>query len=133
MMTKNEIAKNIRRNLKKVFGKTMKFSVRSTFAGSTPSITVTIKEAHSNYFKTLSEYENEIMDLKINNPSLYNSLIKQFKSNRVNALSDEVMECITYLANEFNYDNSDPYTDYYDVGYYLTITDGCRSIKKLSN
>lgn len=124
-MTKNELAKTIKRNLKNVFGNTMKFSVRSEYIGGTPNITIQIKGAHKDYFKTFEEYQAENKHLiAFYGIETYEQLMSQFKGNRLSALNDEVMECIQKLGNEFNYNNSDPYVDYFDIGYYLSVTDG---------
>ena len=122
-MTKNELAKNIRRDLKEAFGKTAKFSVRSHYVGCEISIIVQVKEAHENYFKTHEEFERENLDLKLEGNSLYETLEKQFYANKLSALKDEVYTTIKGLANGYNFDNSDPYTDLVDVAYFLSITD----------
>lgn len=129
-MNKNELAKNIKQNLKKVFGNTMKFSVRSTYLSGTPKITIQIKAAHKDYFKTYEEYRIENQHLQVlYGLETYEQLMSQFKNNRVSALTDEVMDTITKIGNEFNYNNSDPIVDYFDVAYYLSITDGGEDIK----
>lgn len=131
-MTKNELAKAIRKNLKTVFGNTMKFSVRSKYIGGTPSITIQIKEAHEGYFKTFEEYKRENQHLIVfYGQDTYEQMMEQYPKNRLSTLTEEVKDVITKLGNEFNYNNSDPYTDYFDVGYYLTITDGGEDIIKL--
>ena len=114
-----EICKMMRRELKSVFGKTAKFSVRKT---SYSSIRVEVKSAHQDYFKTLEEFEAEHLGLKLEGNPLYDCLKNQFLDNDYNALSDEFTSVVEKICNAWNFDNSDPYTDYFDVNYYLNVT-----------
>ena len=98
---KNLIAKNIKRNLNNVFGNTMKFSVTSKYQGSIPLINIQIKEAHQDYFRTLTEFEQQNLLLRIVDNSLYMDLLGQFKNNQMAALTTEVNTCIKHLGNEF--------------------------------
>lgn len=70
--------------------------------------------------------------MKLEKNPLYDSLKEQFSNHRLNSLKNEVVKKINMIANKNNYDNSDPYTDYFDVGYYVTITDCCKSIQVIS-
>lgn len=114
-----EICKMMRKELKSVFGNTMKFSVRKT---SYSSIRVEVKKAEADYFQTEAEFEASHLGIKLDNPELYRCLKAQFDDHDYNALTDEVREVIEKICNTWNFDNSDPYTDYFDVNYYLNVT-----------
>lgn len=45
-------------------------------------------------------------------------------SNRLTAEAAEVMNAVTVFVNSLNYDNSDPYTDYFDCGFYAHVNIG---------
>ncbi len=47
-----------------------------------------------------------------------------YSSNRLTAEAAEVMNAVTVFVNSLNYDNSDPYTDYFDCGFYAHINIG---------
>lgn len=95
------IAKNIKRNLNNVFGNTMKFSVTSKNTGTTPLIRVQIKEAHPDYFRTLTEFEQQNLMLRIVDTPLYQELLAEFKNNQMAALTHEVSTCLKGLVKEF--------------------------------
>lgn len=100
-MNGKTIAKNIKRNLNNVFGNTMKFSVTSKNNGSKPLIRVEIKEAHENYFRTLTEFEQQNLMLRITDNSLYMDLLTEFNNNQMAALTQEVSTCLKGLVKEF--------------------------------
>ena len=116
-----DIAKAIRKDLKKEFGKSMKFSVRTSRYTGGQSLTVTIKKADIKYFKTIEQFEQEHLFEKLDNPSLYESLLEQFKRHDYNAIKDEVLKKIDLIANNYNYDNSVSQVDYFDVNYYCFV------------
>ena len=116
-----DIAKAVRKDLKKEFGKTMKFSVRTKRFTGGQELTVTIKKANESYFKTLKEFEQEHLFEKLDNPSLYESLLTRFKRHDYNALKDEVVKKVNEIANNYNFDNSVSQIDYFDNNYYCFV------------
>ena len=122
-MTVKEIASLIRKDLKAEFGKTAKFGVRSGISGYTQKITVTVKALDEKHFKTIEEFENENMTVKLSNPQLYESLLNQFNNKRLNSIKNDVYEQIEAIVDKYNYNDSDVYTDYFDYNYLSFIND----------
>lgn len=118
-----EIAKLIRKDLKAKFGKGNKFSVRTSRFSGGQAIDIYVKEATDDNIYTYEElYENNHLDrLQYDNPQLYDYLNELYKTARF--VKDEVKKEIREIADKYNYNESDPYTDYYDVGFYLHIED----------
>ena len=122
-----DIAKLIRKDLKKAFGKGNKFSVRiSRFSGG-QSIDVTAKEVTDDLLFTYEELcEKARFDrLQYTNPSLYEHLDKLYQERQF--LNDDTVKRINDIVSQYNYNESDPYTDYYDVGFYSHIDDQVRT------
>ncbi len=117
-MPLKEIAKEIRKNLKAEFGKNAKFSVRCRGYNA---LTVDVKKATPEMFMTVDEFEESHSRYKMTNPAIYENLKYRFDRRDYVALKDEVYERIVEIVNEFNFDNSDPYTDYVDVNYYSHV------------
>ena len=120
-----DIAKAIRKDLKQEFGKSMKFSVRTSRFTGGRSLSVTVKKASAEHFKTLQDFEQEHMTEKLSNPSLYENLLFRFNRNDYLAIKNEVRTKIEAIANKYNYDNSVSQIDYFDVNYYCNV-DGDR-------
>ena len=116
-----DIAKEVRKDLKKEFGKNIKFSVRTNRFTGGQELNVKIKKAHRKYFKTLEEFEKEHEWEKFDNPSLYESLLTRFNNHDYNAIKDDVITKINKIANEYNYDNSVSQIDYFDKNYYCFV------------
>ena len=96
-MSITEIAKEVRKDLKKEFGKKIKFSVRShKFAGGT-SLSVDIKKCSKEFLET----ENEV-----------GTIIK------LPSVKEEVRTKINDIVNFYNFDESDPMIDYFCVNFY---------------
>ena len=122
-----DIAKLIRKDLKKEFGKGNKFSVRiSRFSGG-QSIDITAKQVTDDLVYSYKElYErNNLERLQWDNPDLYEYLNKLYQKQQF--LTDDVRKTIKSIVDQYNYNESDPYTDYYDVGFYSHIDDQVRT------
>lgn len=121
-MSSKDIAKQIRKDLKEEFGKTAKFSVRKHDFSGGRSITIAIKKADSQYFKTLKEFEEEHETYKLYHPESYKGLFNRFIRGDKIALKEEFVKKVEEIGNRLNWDNSEPEIDYFDVNYYLDIT-----------
>lgn len=122
-----DIAKLIRKDLKKAFGKGNKFSVRiSRFSGG-QSIDITAKQVTDDLVYSYKElYErNNLERLQWDNPDLYEYLNELYQKQQF--LTDDVRKTIKAIVDQYNYNESDPYTDYYDVGFYSHIDDQVRT------
>ena len=122
-----DIAKLIRKDLKKAFGKGNKFSVRiSRFSGG-QSIDITAKQVTDDLVYSYKElYEkNNLERLQWDNPDLYEYLNELYQKQQF--LTDDVRKTIIAIVDQYNYNESDPYTDYYDVGFYSHIDDQVRT------
>ena len=117
-MPLKEIAKAIRKNLKSEFGKDAKFSVRCRGYNA---LSVEVKKATADLFMTLEEFEESHSRYRMTNPAIYENLKYRFERRDYIALKENVYEKIVEIVNEYNFDNSDPYTDYCDVNYYTNI------------
>lgn len=118
-----EIAKLIRKDLKKEFGKDCKFSVRISRYSGGQSLTVTPKKVTDDLIYTYEELceKANFERLQWDNPDLYEYLDKKYQE--IQFLTDETISRIKKIVDYYNYDESDIYTDYFDVGFYSHIND----------
>lgn len=96
-----EIAKQIRKDLKEVFGKEFKFSVRIQRYSGGQSINIDIKQAPKYACYTDTEMYPD--------PRTY---VKKYVTDQIRKITDH-----------YNYDDSDIMTDYFNVGFYSHIND----------
>jgi len=115
--TKN-IAKMIRKDLKKEFGNTIKFSVRSE--AYPRSIRVEIKEISKKHIMAYGSFKEYMMCSYLFNEENYDMYLRAYDTGNFKKyhVCEETYEKIGLIINKYNYDNSDPYTDYFDVNYY---------------
>ena len=118
-----EIAKLIRKDLKKAFGKTIKFSVKSSYN----SISVTIKEISRMHIITREQYEEVPMVLEAKmykETERYNSFINDYENDHITLymIQDETYDKIKEIIDKYNYSNCDSYTDYYDYNFYDNLS-----------
>jgi len=119
-----EIAKAVRKDIKKEFGKDIKCSVRSNrFAGGC-SLSIEIKKCSSNLIKDEKDFDDEYINYKLTNPDLFKNLKKRYYRNEMIAIKNEVTEKINDIVNYYHYDESEPMFDYYCVNFYYTGVDG---------
>ena len=118
-LSTKEINKMIRKALKDEFGKKMKFSVRKT---GWNSIRIEVKKADATFFMTREEFEEENSYSRVNFSWNWENMVHRFERNDYIALKPEIREKIETIANQWNFDNSDIMTDYFDVNYYLNVT-----------
>lgn len=113
-----EIAKLVRKDLKAEFGKDNKFSVRIKRFSGGQSLDVTCRKANDDLCYTYEELceKANFEWLQYDNPDLHKHLDKKYKE--VQFLTDETVKKIKSIVDNYNYDESDSYTDYYDVGFY---------------
>jgi len=117
-MSITDIAKAVRKDLKKEFGKDIKFSVRSQrFAGGS-SLTVQIKKCAVDYIKSEEEFDEEYMNFKLENPDVYKNLKLRYHRNDIIAVKDDIKERIDNIVNYYNFDESEPMYDYFCVNFY---------------
>ena len=117
-----EISKLIRKDLKKEFGKKIKFSV-TTDSGYTTVIRIKVLKASKDLFKTEQEFKTEYEKyLIMNEVQQYKDLFYRFKRNDDLSLKNEVFDKIETIGNKYNYDDSDPMTDYFDKNYICFVT-----------
>ena len=122
-----EIAKLVRKDLKAEFGKDNKFSVRiSRFSGG-QSLDVYPKKVNADLCYTYEELceKANFEWLQYDNPDLHKYLDKRYKE--VQFLTDETIKRIKSIVDNYNYNESDSYTDYYDVGFYSHVGEEVRN------
>ena len=106
-----EIAKEIRAALKKEFS-SCKFSIRiSRYAGG-QSLDIDLVQGPFEAFTKAGE------DCRQVNPYYISS------SNHFTAEAKKVLERAYAISKEYNYDNSDSMTDYFDVNFYVNMSVG---------
>lgn len=82
---------------------------------------------YSNEFETMTDAEketvyNSFVRYEIAHRHDYNNYHRERKNYpQYTTAFCEKLEAVYLIANQWNYDNSDPYTDYFDRGYYLDI------------
>ena len=122
-----ELTKMVRKDLKTKYGKTIKFSVTSNRYPR--EINIRIKGISKEYLIPEREFE-EIMYCSYRySEDMYDEYMKPYREVtedglrrfQVYHLREEVAEDIRHILNKYNYDNSDPYTDYFDVNYYTSF------------
>lgn len=122
-----EIAKLVRKDLKAEFGKDNKFSVRiSRFSGG-QALDVYPKKVNDDLCYTYEELyeENNLDHLRDYNPALYESLNELYQ--RATFLNKETVKKIKSIVDNYNYNESDSYTDYFDVGFYSHVEEEVRN------
>lgn len=102
------IAKQIRKDLKATFGNTAKFSVRIQRYSLGQSINISIKEIDNQHC-----YKNQEEAERYSHKKFY-----QYDFTKYKYVKDEVIEKIREIHRKYNYDESDPMIDYFNVGYY---------------
>ena len=107
-----EIAKEIRKDLKKLFP-ACKFSIKIERYAGGQSLNLDLVAATFDAFTEAGE------DYKQVNP--YS--IKE--SKHFTAEAKEVLQRAYDLTKKYNYDDSDSMTDYFDVNFYLHMSIGC--------
>lgn len=122
-----EIAKLIRKDLKKEFGKDCKFSVRTKRLSGGQSLDITCKKATADIIYSYEELcEKADFDrLQYDNPQLYEYLNELYLNQQF--LTEETRKRINTIVEKYNYDESDIYTDYHDVGFYSNIDEKVRT------
>lgn len=115
-MTTKEIAKLIRKDFKKEFDKTIKFSVRTDYN----SITAKIKAISTEHLMTKEEFKEYMICSNHFDEMNYDYYMKAYETKKFKKyhLKEETYEKIMQIMNKYNYDNSDSMTDYFDVNYY---------------
>ena len=102
------IAKQIRKDLKATFGNTAKFSVRIQRYSLGQSINISIKEIDDQHC-----YKNKEEAERYSHKKFY-----QYDFTKYKYVKDEVIEKIREIHRKYNYDESNPMIDYFNVGYY---------------
>lgn len=102
------IAKQIRKDLKETFGKKAKFSVRISRYSLGQSISIKIKDIDDSLC-----YKNEEEARKEQRRPWISYDFTNYKY-----VKDEVIDKIHEIHRKYNYDESNPMIDYFNVGYY---------------
>lgn len=105
-----DIAKLIRKDLKKRFGNTIKFSVTSERYPE--KVEVRVKAID----KEIANDLEEIKKMKEYSVEVCTRLFEEGYSDII--VPKETIEIIKNIISEYNYDNSDIMVDYFDVGFY---------------
>ena len=122
-----DIAKLIRADLKKAYGKDIKFSVTSC---SYPrKIYVEIKKINPKYLMDKDEFKQHMINGYSFAESMYDFYMEPYSTECENGLykfrtwhlKEGVEENIKDIMREYNYDKSEPMLDYYDVNFYTTV------------
>ena len=124
-----DIAKLIRTDLKKAYGKDIKFSVTSR--GYPRDISVTIKKISKKYLMDKDEFEQHMKTSYRFAEDMYDFYMEPYNSKEENGLykfetwhlKDGVEDTVRSIMAKYNYDNSDLMTDYFDVNFYTSF--GC--------
>lgn len=98
-----DIAKLVRKDLKETFGKDFKFSVTISHYSMGQSLNISILTSPRNYLNPIRVKDTN------SDESIY---IKE---------GFEVLDKVESIVNQFNYDNSDSMTNYFDVNFYSNI------------
>lgn len=117
-MEVKEIAKIIRKDLKAKFGKGIKFGV--TTCRYPREINVKVKEIKAD--KYIEPFEDFSRDWKYHYSYNDEQIQRIYNARDYRCLSDETLVAIKEILNKYNYDDSDVYTDYFDVNYYTNIS-----------
>lgn len=125
-MTTKEIGREVKKYIKENFGN--KNSVRTTY--DTISIKIDLKE--DNFAKTREEisdigvnYKTRVLDEleRQEKPWTDTNIENYLKETKVpNKETGQMYEDIRKFLSDYNRDNSDPYTDYFDVKFYSDIS-----------
>lgn len=95
------ICQQIRKDLKEVFGKEWKITVKKSVG---EGIDITIRKCSEDVLKADAKGKEWV----------YSCSANEF-------IEESVVNKIANIANAYNYDNSDSMTDYFDRNYYLHI------------
>ena len=129
IMNKNELARTIKKDLNEIFRKTLKISVTSKYRGNLPEITIHVKEAHENYFKTFNEYKQEKEYLLLfHDHEVYEEILSQFTGHDITALKEDVKRTIMGTAGQ--YMGKKAPTDKEELQYSIILTDDGNPITK---
>ncbi len=116
-----QITKNIRKELKPLAKLGFKFSVRSEWGSLTVAIKIRVLVIPEDWVLFNPHYDQQAawefsvgqrtsFDPSKDPREVFTELGKQFGT------------CLKSIANQWNYDKSDSYTDYYENNYFLTVS-----------
>ncbi|HBG2133550.1 TPA: hypothetical protein KPJ62_003920 [Clostridioides difficile] len=109
-----DIAKIIRKYVKEIYPN-YKFSVTTSSAGLSSTISVSLMEAPCNVF-------NE--DFYLQEDYLQVNYYHINTNKKLNKIGKNVLSDVYSLLKNYNYDNSDAMTDYFDTNFYMYINVG---------
>ncbi len=115
-----QITKNIRKELKALTKLGFKFSVRSHWGTTTVTIRVNILIVPEDWILLNPHYDQELA-WKISVGRISSWETDKDPRGRYTELGKQFWQTLTTLCNQWNYDNSDSYSDYYDNRYFLQI------------
>ena len=117
-----DIAKTVRKEFKKEFGKNMKISIRTERNWECDTLSIVIKDISPDYLIPLDEYEDECKkeNLKydgVEHTCINDEVFEKHCKTSIYRIKEPIMVKIAKLANLFVMDNSDMMTDYFDRNY----------------
>ena len=122
-----EIAALIRQDLKKEFGKKIKFSIRSKRYPR--EVVAEIKAISKDLLLSREDFKEKIICSHHFDDERVPEYLEEYDKGHFTKihLKDETYDTIFLFLNKYNYDNSDPMTDYFECNYYefLQMSSSC--------
>ena len=116
-----QITKNIRKELKALTKLGFKFSVRSEWGSLTVVIRVRVLKVPEDWVLFNPYYDQQIAwEISVGQINSWEA--GKDPREIFTELGKQFTKCLRSLANQWNYDKSDSYTDYYENNYFLTVT-----------
>ncbi len=112
-----QITKNIRKELKALTKLGFKFSVR----GNSRTIRVKVLIVPEDWIIFNPHYNQELA-WKISVGQITSWYTEEDPREVYTELGKQFGKTLRSIANQWNYDNSDSYSDYYEYNYFLTVT-----------
>lgn len=116
-----QITKNIRSELKALTKLGFKFSVRSHWGSLTVTIRVSVLVVPEDWILYNPHYDQELA-WKISVGQITSWYTDKDPREIYTELGKQFSKTLRTLCNQWNYDRSDSYTDYYDTNYFLQVS-----------
>lgn len=116
-----QITKNIRKELKALTKLGFKFSVRSEWGSLTVAIRVKVLIIPEDWVLFNPHYDQELA-WKISIGQINSWETGKDPREVFTELGKQFGKTLRTIANQWNYDKSDSYTDYYENNYFLTVS-----------
>lgn len=118
-LSNKDIAKIVKKELKTRF-KDCKISARSTYDGIWIKISLNMDKYKAKTWSDLTDNYKKIIINKLNLGCIDEEKVDRYLENRQvpNLEAKSIEKEAKELLESYNYDRSDPYTDYFDVKFY---------------